>query len=199
MGYFALLCVIAALAYRLRLATRRADADARRRELENFILMTALRQGGHVTAVEIAARAPETVEEVETTLRELQRIGVCDSELTGDGRHVYIFRSFDDAPQRARTLEKNILWVAKACRAPVTPGDVALRTELSFDESRLWLDDMARRGLCRVVAPDRCEFFSPPDAPRDAEPPPNATGFTYDSDEKSRNDQSRLPQKSGGQ
>lgn len=134
--------------YAIQQAQLRGDIE-RMAELERQIIRMALMRNGRITALDIHTRPPESVEVIEGCLRRLQRDGYCDSELTPEGHHIYIFRSFDDTPVRTKAIEKEILRLAKIFNGVVRPGTVALRTELTYSEARLWLEEMVQQRICQ--------------------------------------------------
>ncbi len=196
-------------------------------ELERHVIRAAMTRCGRVTAIEAAFGTSAGIAEIEECLRRLQQSGACDSELTADGQHIYIFRSFDDAPVRARAIEKEILRLAKIQNGDVRISDLVLKTELSTAEAREWLEVMAAQTICQAVpGTEIFRFFSKPEedarpgyseqsVERPVEPPPTVapppespftkyttqeqSGFLYEDDinEEGRVSQPRLSKESG--
>jgi hypothetical protein len=74
---------------------------------------------------------------------------------------VYLFREFDEEPQRALRLEAVVLQMARLREGFVDVSKVAAETELSYVEARRMLDGMAEQGICQPTAnPDTYRFFS---------------------------------------
>ena len=134
----------------------------RRAELERDIIRSATLCAGRITALDVKTRVPNAIDAIEECLRKLHRQGYCESEVTSDGRHLYIFGAFDDAPQRARALEKVILRIAQIHDGIVRVPAVVLDTELSYLEVRALLDGMAQNGICWPLEEPDAYWFSTP-------------------------------------
>jgi len=52
--------------------------------------------------------------------------------------------------RRAETPEKTILRVARQNGGPVTPGEVAIESDISVDEARKELDKLAKSGMAEI-------------------------------------------------
>jgi hypothetical protein len=159
-----LLIAVAAIWLAVWQAKLRAQAE-HRVELERDVIRAAMLRAGRITAIDVKTRLPNAVDEIEECLRTMHRQGYCESEVTEDGRHVYIFGAFDDAPQRALALEKNILRLAQIQNGVVRVPAVALSTDLSYLEARRVLEEMAAHGICTAAEePDTFYFVGHPGA-----------------------------------
>jgi hypothetical protein len=133
--------------------------------------------GGRITALDVKPRRAVPVEAIEERLRALHRLGHCESSLSDDGHHAYVFKNFDDAPQRAVAIEKRILMLAETHSGNVTARAVALATDLSYAESRRWLEHMVEQQICfRTDVPDHYTFDAPPRAGGQQEPAARTLG-----------------------
>ena len=129
-------------------------------DLEQDIIRAAMFSGGRVTALGVRSRRRFGVADIEDHLRFLHANGFCESELTADGQHVFVFRAFDDAPMRAMAIEKTIFLLARANHGVVDAGQLVRETELSYLEARRMLEGMAAQRICEPAGePDVYRFF----------------------------------------
>jgi hypothetical protein len=143
----ALLAAAGALHYATRQSALRENAE-RCARLERAILRAAMLNRGRITAVDVETRNVGTVSEVEDRLRSLFAQGHCDSEITSDGRHVFVFSSYDDSPLRLAAVQKQIFLHAKIHDGYVDLTRTALSTDLTYQQVRAVLEEMTDDGLC---------------------------------------------------
>lgn len=142
--------------YRKRIEEHR-EANA---EIERDIIRAAIQCGGRITALDVRSGRARSIEAVERELRRLHANGYCENDLTADGHTVYVFRAFDEAPQRALRIEAMVLQIARLYRGFVEVSKIAAETELSYVEARRLLDDMSDQGICEPTEnPDVYRFF----------------------------------------
>jgi hypothetical protein len=144
-------------AWTQRVARRESE---QRNEAEQAILRVALLGRGHVTAVEVSARSRLPLALVEATLHEMFTANQCLSDLEADGRAVYVFPQFDDAPLRREATEREILRLASLHNGTLSVEQVALATDLTIAQARWFLTDLAERDVCISISPsgDRFRF-----------------------------------------
>ncbi|HQR39368.1 MAG TPA: hypothetical protein PLF26_13325 [Blastocatellia bacterium] len=130
-------------------------------ELERDIIRNAIQHGGRITALDVRSRSAESLEAVEVRLRALHSAGYCESDLDDEGRPIYIFPAFDEAPLRAVRLEKQVLSLARRCEGIVQVSSLTVETDLSYVEARQLLEKMREDGICEPAeTPDTFRFFS---------------------------------------
>lgn len=159
---------IVAVMAAVRQAQLREVAE-RGHELERDIIRAAMMRGGRITALDVKPRHTVPVELIEERLRALHRHGYCESSLTEDGYLTYVFKDFDDTPQRMAAIEKKILMLAETKNGIVTARAVALATDLSYAEARLWLRHMVEERICYPTAEPDTFTFTPPRVPGELE------------------------------
>ena len=136
------------------------EANESAAELERDIIRAAMQCGGRITALEVRSARGRSLADVEEQLRRLHANGYCESDLTHDGRLIYVFPSFDEAPVRALRLESHILQLARARNGLVDVSKIAAETELSYVEARRLLDRMCDEGICEPTEhSDTYRFF----------------------------------------
>lgn len=140
------------------IARLQAQVDERH-QIERDILRAAMQCGGRITAIDVRTRLACSIEDVERHLRMLHAAGYCESELSRDGNHLYIFKAFDDAPMRAQVLEKYILQIAHRHDGVVLVAQVAMETDLNYVQSRELLYEMADDKMCERISDDAFRFF----------------------------------------
>ena len=134
-----------------------AEASA---ELERAVIRAAFQCGGRITAIDVRPPRDTTLAEVEAELRRMHAAGHCDNELAADGMAVYIFRAFDEEPQRAQRLESQILQMARLRHGLLDVSKIAAETDLTYVEARRKLDEMSEQGICEPTEnPDTYRFF----------------------------------------
>jgi hypothetical protein len=151
MIFVTLLALIAAagaflVASRQNVLRHRVERDA---VLERAILRAAMHNRGRVTAVDVETRGEGTLAEVEDRLRSLYAQGHCESEVTHDGRHVYLFTAYDDSQMRIAAVQKQIFLQAKIHGGFVDLTKTSMLTELTYQQVRDVLEAMVEDGLCR--------------------------------------------------
>src|SRR5581483_9123646 len=94
------------------------------------------------------------------TLHEMFTANQCLSDVEADGRAVYVFPQFDDAPLRREATEREILRLASIHNGTLSIEQVALATDLTIAEARHFLSDLADRDVCTSISPsgDRFRF-----------------------------------------
>jgi len=150
MALVTILAILAAV-WALRYATRQASLLAeteRQANIDRAILRAAMMLRGRVTAVDVETRNVGTIEEIEDRLRVLHARGHCESELSFDGRHVYLFGSFDDSYLRISAVQKQIFLQAKIHGGYVDLTRTAMATDLTYQQVRDVLEQMVEDGLC---------------------------------------------------
>lgn len=138
----------------------RLDAAEQSAQVERAIVRAAVQRGGRITALDVRQAGDAGIAEIEKQLRRLQASGYCESDLTPDGQTIYIFPAFDDAPIRARRLEKQVLQLAKTTGGLVRLSTIATETELTYVDARQMLHSMREAGICEATEdPDAFRFF----------------------------------------
>lgn len=170
----AILAAIGALRYATRQATLREEAE-RQATIDRAILRAAMMLRGRVTAIDVETRSVGTLTEIEDRLRVLHARGHCESELSFDGRHVYVFGSFDDTYQRIAAVQKNIFLQAKIHHGYVDLTKAAMSTDLTYQQVRDVLEQMVQDGLCQR-ADEPATYWFPTFAPREQLALPGSTG-----------------------
>ena len=159
-----LLIIIAYVAGVVTTATfyrnRIREASESAAELERDIVRAAVQHGGRISAIDVRPSRGRSLADVEVELRRMHAHGYCESELTHDGRPIYVFPAFDEAPQRALRIESLILQVARARNGLVDVSKIAAETELSYADARRVLDMMCEQGICEPTdSSDTYRFF----------------------------------------
>lgn len=139
---------------------QRLDQAEQSAQVERAIVRAAVQRGGRITALDVRNAGDVGIADIEQQLRRLQASGYCESDLTADGQTMYIFPSFDDAPIRARRLEKQVLQLAKASGGIVRLSTIATDTELTYADARQMVSSMRDEGICEPTDdPDAFRFF----------------------------------------
>lgn len=139
---------------------QRLDAAEQSAQVERAIVRAAVQRGGRITALDVRNAGDVGIADIERQLRRLQAQGYCESDLTADGQTIYIFPSFDDAPIRARRLEKQVLQIAKTTGGLVRLSTIATETELTYVDARQMMETMREAGICEATDdPDAFRFF----------------------------------------
>ncbi len=130
-------------------------------ELERAVIRAAMLRGGRITALDVRPPAQFALTDVEAQLRRMHTEGYCENDLTSDGRPIYVFSEYDEAPQRALRLESLILQMARTHQGFVDVSKIAAETELSYLEARRLLDEMTGKGICEPTErADTYRFFA---------------------------------------
>lgn len=138
----------------------RLDHAEQSSQVERAIVRAAVQCGGRITALDVRNAGDVGISEIEAQLRRLMSQGYCESDLTADGQTIYIFPSYDDAPIRARRLEKQVLQLAKSTGGLVRLSTVATETELTYVDARTMMQTMREAGICEATEdPDAFRFF----------------------------------------
>jgi hypothetical protein len=139
---------------------QRLDAAEESAQVERAIVRAAVQRGGRITALDVRQAGDVGIAEIEKQLRRLSASGYCESDLTPDGQTFYIFPAFDDAPIRARRLEKQVLQLAKTTGGLVRLSTIATETELTYVDARQMMHSMREAGICEATDdPDAFRFF----------------------------------------
>jgi len=139
---------------------QRLNAAEQQAQIERAIVRAAVQRGGRITALDVRNAGDVGIADIEQALRRLMSQGYCESDITADGQTIYIFPSYDDAPERARRLEKQVLQLAKSTGGLVRLSMVATETELTYADARRMLHTMYEAGICESTDdPDAFRFF----------------------------------------
>lgn len=128
--------------------------------VERAIIRAAVQRGGRITALDVRNAGDAGLDDIEFHFRRMHAQGYCESELTTDGQTLYIFPAYDDAPIRARRLEKQVLQLAKTTGGLVRLSTIATETELTYVDARQMVHHMREAGICEPTDdPDAFRFF----------------------------------------
>jgi uncharacterized protein YcaQ len=166
MGFLFTLSLIGnAIALYYALTQRKARLSSEERtEAERAILRQAMYLHGRLTAVDVAAHSRIPLANLEATLRELVAENQCLSDLDEQGRAIYVFPQFDDSAIRQEATERAILRAVRIHNGELTIEQLALATDLTLSQARLWLSELTARGDCIAVksqgnqAPEKFRF-----------------------------------------
>lgn len=154
---------VVALYYALTQRKARLSSEERT-EAEHAIVRQAMYLRGRLTAVDVAAHSRIPLASIEATLRELSVENQCLCDLDEQGRAIYVFPQFDDSAVRQEATERAILRAVRIHDGELTTEQLAIATDLTLSQARLWLSELAARGDCVAVrsegdqAPEKFRF-----------------------------------------